>query len=389
MIVAFVLTAIQLSASAPPSVLITATNESPNIVFQPASATTATLTVQSGGLTRTIEVNSLDDALAILADKHLSAIWPKVTEWGGPGLERLRDSYVNAAQAIFEKGRTTDANTSLGSAVSPKLRGTVLLADALLNAGRIDEATRLMENARGTAPQKGRWGASEWAATSAWLAQAQYTQGNVETALSIIEDSMPVLENDRAILNLEVNRAAILLDIGRASEALSALEAVQAGFAAPGGDGPFTSNARLKGSDRHFAWIRSCALSKLGRLEEAAAAAAILDTGIEPQDKRFVIDPTIRIRTRWTRCIGNVNAAVRAYTSALSNEPFGGYALLELQPTLTQPSFDQSFFEKVRQSPALYPALADRWRPLPINLVPALNGWRMSRLPVADINFVN
>ncbi|RYE98815.1 MAG: hypothetical protein EOO77_36555, partial [Oxalobacteraceae bacterium] len=352
MIVAFVLAIAQISVGTQPSVPIAASNEFTNIVFHPVSSTTAKLTVQSGASAQTIDIKGLDDTLALLADKRLSAVWPEIMEWAGPELVKLRDSSISAAQAIYAKGRTKDAETSLGSIVRPELRGTFLLADALLNAGRIDEATRLIESVRGTAPRKDRWGPIEWTATSTWLSKAQQVQGNVSAAIAILEASILPMGADRTKLNLEVNRAALLLEVDRAAEALTAIEGVQASFAAPGIGGLFTSNPRVGGSDRQFAWIRSCALSKLGRATEAAAAAAPLNGSAEPKEKRFVIDPTIRLRAKWARCTGNVTAAAQAYTDALRTEPVGGDALLELQPALNQPTFDQVFLEKVRQDPA-------------------------------------
>lgn len=376
MFVIFALAAAEVSAGTPPLKPAAVANVVTDIVFHPVSATTATLIVRSGGSSQSIEIKSLDDTLALLADKRLISIWPQVTEWAGNGLDNLRDNSINAAQALFAKGRMKDADTSLGSAVGPKLRGTFLLADALLNAGRIDEATRLMESARGSTPHKGMRGPIEWAATSTWLAKAQHVRGNVKVSIGIIEASIPPMGNDRTKVNLEVNRAAMLLEVGRADEALVAIEAAQASFAAPGGDGPFTTNARVRGSDRQFAWIKSCALSKLGRTAEAATAAAPLKTGVEPQEKRFVIDPTIRLRTKWARCTEDVANAAQAYADALAGEPFGGDALLELQPALVQSSFDPAFMEKVRRHPVLAPLLASRMRPLLGNLALALNGWR-------------
>ncbi|MEG3170284.1 hypothetical protein U1737_19020 [Sphingomonas sp. LB3N6] len=376
MLVALALATAHASAGNPPSAPALTGNISTDIMFRPVSATTATLTIRSAGSPQAIEIKRLDDTLALLADKRLAAIWPQVTEWAGMGLEKLRDSAIGAAQVLFAKGRTKDADTSLGSVVGPKLRGTFLLADALLNAGRIDEATRLMENARGTAPKKGMRGPIEWAATSTWLAKAQHVQGHVDAAIGIIEASIPPMGNDRTKVNLEVNRAAMLLEVGRAAEALSAIEAAQDSFAAPGGDGPFTTNARVRGSDRQFAWIKSCALSKLGRTAEAAAAAMPLHAAVEPQENRFVIDPTITLRTTLARCTGNVADAAQAYADALAGEPFGGDALLELQPALVQPSFDPAFMAKVRQHPVLVPLLADRMQRLTGDLVLALNGWR-------------
>lgn len=375
MIAAFALAAAQVLAGSPSLAPASSSSELKNIIFHPVSATTAKLTLQSGGASQTVEIKSLQDTLALLADRQLSAVWPEIMAWAGPGLEKLRDSSISAAQAIYAKGRIKDAETGLGSIVRPELRGTFLLADALLNAGRVDEATRLIEAAHGPAPRKDRWGPLEWTATSIWLSKAQQVQGNVSAAIAILEASIVPMGADRTKINLEVNRAALLLEVDRAAEALTMIESVQANFAAPGMGGLFTSNPRVGGSDRQFAWIRSCALTKLGRATEAAEAAAPLNSSVEPKEKRLVIEPTIRLRARWARCTGNVGAAAQAYAEALRAEPVGGEALLELQPTLNHPTFDQVFLEKVRQDPNLSAVLANRWRPLPENLVPALNGW--------------
>ncbi|WP_312488645.1 hypothetical protein [Sphingomonas sp.] len=343
--------------------------------FRAVSPTHATILVGPPAARQLVEVRTIDDALAALADRRLSHAWPQLLSWAGPGLEGLRDRLIADARTVFTKGRTAQADTGLASVVRPRLRPTFLLADALLAGGRFAEAVDLMRAARDAEPKDSPWWSIHWASMSQWLAKAEDAQGRFDAALGILDAAIPPLGKDRVKLNLEASRAAVLLERDRPAEALAAIDAVQAAFDAPGG-GILSGNARIKGSDRQFAWVRACALHKMGRITEAKAAAMPLDPAVEPQDKRFKIDPTVKLRKQLALCSQDVAATARVYAGMLTATPYAGEALTELQPDAKIPGVAPAFMKQVRRHPDLAPILAERLRPLPEAFVPALNGWR-------------
>ncbi|MFN3676679.1 MAG: tetratricopeptide repeat protein [Sphingomonas pseudosanguinis] len=341
--------------------------------FRSQSPTDATVTIHADTSDQTIAIRSIDDALAVMADRRLAAIWLQVLTWAGPSLEGLRDALVTDARNVFAKGRTKEAESAIASVVRPRLRPTFQLADALLASGQVEQAVQLMQSARAAEPKDSPWWSIHWAAMSQWLAKARDVHGDTQGALDILEASIPPLGNDQVKLNLEASRASVLLDLHRAAHALAAIDAVEASFEAPGGI--FSRDARIKGSERQFAWIRACALQQLGRTAEAKAAAAPLYPVAEPQDRRFKIDPTVKLRKQLGLCARDVTLTAQSYAEMLRDDPYGGEALVELQPAFQRRGADPRFMDDVRRDPSLAPIIAERMRILPDELVPALNGW--------------
>lgn len=342
--------------------------------FRAVSPTHAMIRIGPPASQQTVDIRTVDEALAALADQRLAPMWPPISTWAGPGLEDLRDRRIAEARSIFAKGRTKDADTAIASVVRPRLRPTFLLADALFAGGRVTEAVDLMRAARAAEPKDSPWWSFHWASMSQWLAKVEDRQGRFDAALAILDAAIPPLGKDRVKLNLEASRASVLLELNRPAEALVAIDAVQMAFEAPG-SGILSGNARIKGSDRQFAWIRACALHRMGRIAEAQAAATPLHPEVEPQDKRFKIDPTLKLRKQLALCSQDVAATAGIYAEMLTATPYAGEALMELQPALKAPGLAPGFMDQVRHHPVLAPMLAKRFRPLPDTLVPALHGW--------------
>lgn len=351
--------------------------------FQPESPTVAETTI--GASTKRIETP--DQALALLADRRFAAQWPAILAWAGDELARLRDAQVAAAEADVARGRTKRDGDGVSAIVRPKLRATMLLADALWDAGREDAAIALIERARDDratrstdrtrngVPEIGAMDAVEWTALVLWLSDAAYARGDTARAIAIIDGGLPPVANTRARLNLDVTRIRLLIEAGRAAETLAALDAAEALFRSPGGGGPFSHYSRAPASDRRYAGIRACALTQLGRADEAKAVAAPL-FAVAPDEKAEVVDVTIAMRQGLARCTGDVAMAARAYADALAPGRDPRDALLELQPGRRRAGFDPDFMAQVREHPTLAPVLAERMRVLPDALLPALNRWR-------------
>ncbi|MBB4610370.1 hypothetical protein [Sphingomonas yabuuchiae] len=373
MMIAFFLSTAAIVQS-PAPIASTAQAFASEATFRPLSPTHATVTIRAAEGESVVDIDTIDDALAVLADRRLAAIWPQLLTWAGPSLTALREALVADARAVLAKGRTKQADSAIASVVRPRLRPTFQLADALLAAGQVAEATQLMEDARIAEPQQGNsfW-SIHWAAMSQWLAKARDVRGDSQGTLDVLEAAIPPLGNDRVKLNLEASRASVLLDLHRPAEALAAIDAVEARFQAPGGI--FSGDVRIKGSDRQFAWIRACALQQLGRTAEAKAAAAPLYPITEPQDRRVRIDPTVKLRKQLGLCTRDVALTAQSYAEMLRDDPYGGEALVELQPAFRRRGYDARFMYEVRGHPLLASILAARLRAVPDDLVPALDGW--------------
>jgi hypothetical protein len=173
------------------------------VILRPLSPTHATLTIRASEGERVVDIAHVDDALAVLADRRLAAIWPQLLRWTGPSLVGRRDARVADARAVFAKGRTKQAESAITSIVRPRLRPNFQLADALLAAGQVAEATRLMEDARLAEPQLGNlfW-SIHWAAMSQWLAKASNVRGDRQGVLDVLEAAIPPLGKDLAKLDL-------------------------------------------------------------------------------------------------------------------------------------------------------------------------------------------
>ena len=141
--------------------------------FRAISPTHAMIRIGPPASQQTVDIQTVDEALAALADQRLAPMWPRISTWAGPGLEDLRDRRIAEARSIFAKGRTKDADTAIASVVRPRLRPTFLLADALFVGGRVTEAVDLMRAARAAEPKDNPWWLIHWASMSQWLAKVE------------------------------------------------------------------------------------------------------------------------------------------------------------------------------------------------------------------------
>jgi hypothetical protein len=176
-------------------------------------------------------------------------------------------------------------------------------------------------------------------------------------------------------VNFRVNRAAYLAEAGRHAEALALVEAVRAAYQAAEDQPIGAGGEKVPGSDRHFQWIRACALKGLGREAEGAAAAAAIFAAEQPTDEYLVVDSNALIRLRLARCTGDAAMAAREIAADARRLPIGGSPFLLLQPALRLGGFDPAFRRRILEHPELAAELRGRFRELPPELVPALNHW--------------
>lgn len=323
-----------------------------------------------------VPVSTVDIALLLLADQRLEPLWPALSAWAGPGLERLRDRQLGLARAIAESGQTDLAESTVASITGPKTRATMMYAEGLQSSGQLDKAIELIRAARGSAPGRGKWNEAEWMALSMRLTTLIRARDGFPAALEILDESERLLgrENPLAV-NFQINRAAFLAEARRPMDALAELDRAEAAFR-NNDNRKDRDLAKVPGSDRQFAWIRICALTQLGRHAEVQPLMDRIYPVREPSDDSFIVTASEPIRLRLFRCTGDAASAASEYARDLRRLPFGGAALLTLQPAYSAPNVDAAFMRRIAAEPEMVRALAGRLRPLPQTLVPALNHWR-------------
>jgi tetratricopeptide (TPR) repeat protein len=173
--------------------------------------------------------------------------------------------------------------------------------------------------------------------------------------------------------NVKVNLAAYLAENGDFAEALTTIEEAYAEWS---GDQDW-SNYKLGGSERHFSWIKGCALSGLGRVDDAKPYIdAVLSYPEKPYDAYADIYSTSSIEQRLYICLGDTDRYADMLLRYPNNLLYGSAASLVLQPALgSRKPRQNAFWAKLRENPKMK-ALADQYLILPDSVTPALNGWR-------------
>lgn len=342
-----------------------------------ASDEAAGIRLRGGGPTKIYPLSNPDEALMFLADRRVEGLWPAILDWAGAGLERLRDRNIAAAEAAASAGDYVSPESTTTSAVRPHTRAQIIAANRLADAGRFAEAIAKLEAERGARPDRSGWGRDEWSVLTIRLAAFQWRLNGLEAALKTLDAGKAALgKGDGYGLNIDVTRAAFLVEQGRFADALAAIVPAHAEFLKFSGSRGGKNGDKVAGSDRQFAWIRACALHGLGRIEEADKVAASFLITNEPRDTHFIISPNAAIRYRYARCIRDVPAAAQNLVRGLESTLVGGEAFRVLQPGYLDPDVDDDFLAKLRADPDINRALAGRLRALPADLMPALNHWR-------------
>ena len=325
-------------------------------------------------------LESISDVLMMLADRRVEGLWPALIKWGGPGpgLEGLRDRNIAKARLLIARGGTREARTAVASTVRPPIRAAILLADALTVAGRWDEANAILSTARGPVPGRGDWANVEWSTLSVRLAGYVRRSEGVEAALALLDSAAAQLGRDHPYtLNMDVTRAAMLVEHGRYGSALDTILKAEAVYRDQNDGRRGQGKEKVPGSDRQFAWIKACALHGLSRDVEAQATEASLLAANEPHDNDFVITNNISLRYRYAKCLRKIPLAERELIAESEHRLAGGTAFLVMQPaSRIIPPMEVTFMRSLAASPVLASTLGKRFRTLPPEFEPALNNWR-------------
>ena len=169
-------------------------------------------------------------------------------------------------------------------------------------------------------------------------------------------------------LNGMINHAATLVESRRYAEALDLIDRAWALFTKSGDEA-------LTGSERQFAWIRSCALGGLGRNDEADAAYAVVRNSGDVSDRDYIVDRKELIEWRGLWCRRR-EADLKALMLAELAASRPSIAVLALQPGYRPEFEDPELLAKLRADPDIVAAARLRMRTLPAAMTPALRKYR-------------
>ncbi|HEY0115598.1 MAG TPA: tetratricopeptide repeat protein [Allosphingosinicella sp.] len=326
---------------------------------------------EGGGQRLTVGV-----ALRLLADRRLAFLWPAITNWAGPDLARLRDRSIAAARAASLAADADPHPMNTGEAMATGgVRATLQYADALAEGGRLAEAIHLLRRSR-RAPAAGNvLQQSNFVSLTLRMASlSQLRNRDLESALQILDEGRRAVD-PAFVINMDINRAAMLATAGRHAEALALIDTARSQFEKQLQWDETVEIAPVPGSLRQFAGIRACALQGLGRHDEARAAFSQVVSAPESGDSSYALMTNAAIRLRSRICMRDVEGVVDEFVGQLDSGQMGQPVFSWVQPGNAHPGVDRDFVDAVRTNPRLAAAASNRIRTLPPEFIPALNHW--------------
>lgn len=300
-------------------------------------------------------------------------MWPAILAWGGTDLVSLRDRNLRDAELAWRKGQAKRNITAATEAVSANGdRAFLQYVHLLAKSGRVDDARTLIRT-KFEADLKHRNGQSSAVVHAVAAAGIEAHVSNFDAALSLLSEadrrvSAPAADR----VNIDINRAAYLAELGRYQEALDAIDKAQVEFGAP----MQARQTQINGSGREFAWIRACAFHGLGReAESKALLGAIEAVPNELQDPFFAIKTTDAILQRAYLCVGDTDAILTHFLHDLDDRPFAEAFALFPERRLESANA-AAVAARVRADPRFRKAYAARYRDLPAVLLAAAHQWR-------------
>ena len=319
---------------------------------------------------RFFTIDSFNGVLALLADRRFEFLWPQLELWAGLDLGLFRERLRQQAEEISLRAGRPFPSSSAESATSPILSSYIRLTAIYMQIGETPRAEQVLQTYLAAIGPKGRSSQQtmDWVLAKARLATVMQFDGRVEQSLRQYEDIQAQAGKSEFGLNGMINHAATLVESRRYAEALDLIDRAWALFTKSGDEA-------LKGSERQFAWIRSCALGGLGRNDEADAAYAVVRNSGDVSDRDYIVDrkESIEWRGLWCR---RREADLKALMLAELAASRPSIAVLALQPGYRPEFEDPELLAKLRADPDIVAAARLRMRTLPAAMTPALRKYR-------------
>jgi len=344
---------------------------------------TAALTVlnESGNAIPLRSVETVADALAILADERLAFAWPSLLEWAGDDLHLLRDRMLARAQETLEAqvhpkppGRQFVPYPD----EDPKAAAMRGYIQALYSSGDRPRAIALAQEQM----------RMPFVRDHANFARAQYAAilGGMLINDNRPEEAIAVLDgaaSDESLkevwrVNVDVNRAALLAITGDYSRALTAIERAEAKFDSQK-TGLFAGLRHMPDSWAQFAWIRACALNGVGRRQEANAIISAIPRS---RPTSVALPTTSLARLNGLECMHDLDGFGSELMAQLAFAPPAGDLFLRFQPATYHYSRQVNVVSATVQQAPVRNAMAGRVRTLGGAFASALSGWSSTRTAV-------
>lgn len=315
---------------------------------------------------RNIPIASVDDALVLLADQRFEPLWPALLAMTGPDLGHLRDLLLIDAKENFDQTMAApDTAPTQGYAAmiaNSKERAYAMYAQSLFDNGKTADADRILAlgiSALAADPANG----DNLLLLFVIRAKLKSEAGDLNGALLVLQEAETRLQTDRAMQlpNILANRAQILADGGRytqAAEQLNALDAIMPDHGHLKGT--------IEGAKRQIGAIRACVSARLGQSTQATNSFAAITKSMKSPDDVYA---------RAVFCSGDTSR-IADVLLAEGNQPLSlPSQILRLQPA----------FKSRSGADALSLATSDvrvqqfyraTQRDLPSAFVPALNRWK-------------
>lgn len=276
----------------------------------------------------------------LLVDRRYEALWPRIEQWGGPGLEDQSRRYLDELRREWSgsRGFDTGANYARRLAGARAYQAVVALFLPMFNEPTLSAQAKGVEF------------------LTPIVARSLASLGREDEGKRLLRRVQALLADEKSarVLNLDAN--LMLLDAAeqRWGEVLPQADAFLAKATALGPDVNRSAILTVRA-------VRACALQGLGRRGEADAelATLLLAQSVQPGAAWQVL-----------ACRGDEEGARELLLTRLADEATRDWALGVVQPDLPnsdrpQDRAEHAFSEKLRRDPKVLAAVAKVGRVLP------------------------
>jgi tetratricopeptide (TPR) repeat protein len=332
------------------------------------------ITDPSGSVVECTKLVTHHQVLPFLIDRRLSPLWPALLDWAGHSLDKLRSRMLADSEAAFARSKK-----AYGEEIAPFLTGKAGAigerAVLLFMTGSPDQAIDNLRDATGGWSGTRSWDNYEQGLLLNMLGSLLSQRGRTEEADRVLASVPEQLGPGSHLLNTMATHGFILAEAGRYQQALDVVNATAAQYRAKAKtiDGILRT---IPGSERYFAATRGCALSGLGRQNEAEAALKPVLATSEPKSLLWKVEESnSEIRIRTFLCLRDSDRLAQKIVNSVAAAPVAPAAVMFLQPRYSRPGTATAVLASVRADPRIAEFLTPIARPLPPELVPALNDW--------------
>jgi len=247
------------------------------------------------------------EVLTLAASVRARNVWPKIEAYLGPNGQSLRAAIRLQARRVVEQGCSFTDRCGMTVAEN-QTRGNItviLRAASLLNrAGDSSDALALLESNVPRPQMNGAiapddeygWQAIKLRIATTLVIRGEFTRA--EAKLRALETAG--LSDSRLQLNAMVTHAGLLAELHRASDALALATEAERRFQSE------SKGVAVRGSNRHFAWIKACALQQLGKSTEAKSELREVRSEFRSMNDQFgIADESQAIQLRAALCMND------------------------------------------------------------------------------------